>query len=106
MLGVGQRVETSEEEGLHARTSMNPARAGNQSLTTVPFLSLHSFSLTVIQPLALQLFWPEQELVAVLHALWPLHELMPEHLTFASLLALATAGKAAALIPAEAQGER
>ena len=47
--------------------------------------------LVLIQPLPLQLFCPLQELVAVAHALVPLHELIPEHFTSAILAPLALA---------------
>ena len=39
--------------------------------------------LVLIQPLPLQPFCPAQALLAVAHALVPLHELIPEHFTSA-----------------------
>src|SRR5438093_4289152 len=56
------------------------------SVTTVPFLSLHSFSEASTQPLPLQPFLPAQPFDAPAHEPLPLHELMPPHLTLASLV--------------------
>src|SRR5689334_8235459 len=44
----------------------------------VPPLSLHSFSVTEIQPFPLQEFCPEQALVALEHSLFPRQELIPK----------------------------
>ena len=67
-------------------------------LTTLPPLSAHSFLLAWTQPLPLQELVPLQEVVAVLHSDEPLHELMPEHLIFASV-APAAVGSAAWMAP-------
>ncbi len=48
------------------------------------FAASHCAWVISTKPLPLQEFWPLQELLAVLHDDWPLHELTPSQWTFAS----------------------
>jgi hypothetical protein len=69
-------------------------------LATLPPLALQSFSDISIQPLPLQPFWPEQPLVAVEQALFPLHEFTPWQWTLAESAAEAASGAPALKSPA------
>ncbi len=66
---------------------------------------LHSSGVSITKPLALQELWPEQSLVAVLQADWPLQLLAPSHLIFASS-ALAVVAPPAMKIAAAADASR
>jgi len=56
----------------------------SEAPTIVPFRSLHSFAVVSIQPFPWHPFCPAQALVALMQEPLPLHELHPEHFTFAS----------------------
>src|SRR5262245_6960535 len=65
-----------------ARPTSNSGVWRIRAQSTVPPFSVHSAALTFSQPLPLHSFWPAQECApGTPHWPWPLHSLMPRHLT-------------------------
>src|SRR5437763_15812937 len=81
---------------LRANAILAPAELYFFSATaTLPPLVVQSCELVSVTPWPLQPFWPLQALLALLHAPWPLHSLIPSQrtalLVFFSVLPFANA---------------